>query len=472
MKVCVIGAGPAGLSAAYQLARAGIEVAVVEASSEVGGMSRSFSLWDQTVDLGPHRFFSSDRQVNQLWLELAQRDYSMVDRLTRVFYGNRMFRYPLEPVDAMWKLGPRKAVQCAASYLRERIRPTCELDGSFEAWVVRRFGRHLFETFFQSYSEKLWGISCRDLDADFAAQRIKKLTLGQVIKAALGGARGKHRTLVDRFAYPHGGTGMIYERMADGIRAVGELHTSTAVRRVIHTDRHVTGVELTSGRTLNCDHVISTMPLTHLVDGLNESDDVKHAASALQFRNTVLVYLLVDGTDLFPDQWIYVQDPRLDVGRITNFRNWIPQLYGDSRHTILSLEYWCYDSDERWKSADATLIDAAEREVIATGLLGDAPVVAGHVCRVPRCYPVYRRGYRDSVGVIRRALERYQGLTAIGRYGAFKYNNQDHSILMGIRAAEQILSKKDQGLWEINTDYETYQEAAVIGESGLEPVAD
>jgi protoporphyrinogen oxidase len=471
MKVCVIGAGPAGLTAAYQLAQGGVEVEVFEASGEVGGMARSFQLWGQTVDLGPHRFFSSDARVNRLWLEIVAGDYALVDRLTRIFYGGRFFRYPLEPLNALQNLGPREAAACTLSYLSERLRPSCPNDGTFESWVVQRFGRRLFDIFFRSYSEKLWGIACRELDADFAAQRIKKLSLGEVVKNALGVGKQKHRTLVDRFAYPIHGTGMVYERMAECVAALGTVHLRRPVRRVLHDKGRISGLELTDGCLTRCDHVISTMPLTLLVNGLDGTPNaVRRAADELTFRNTILVYLHVAGKDLFPDQWIYMQTPHLRVGRITNFRNWVPQLYGASENTILALEYWCYDNDSLWKEPDEPLIARAQREIESTGLIGGASVLDGAVLRVRRCYPVYARGYQRHLAVVTQYLDQFSGLTPIGRYGAFKYNNQDHSMLMGILAADQLLTKRECDLWSVNTDYDNYQEAAVIGETGLEPV--
>ncbi len=474
MKVCVIGAGPAGLTAAYQLAKSGVEIELFEASAEVGGMSRSMQMWGQTVDLGPHRFFSSDARVNRLWLEVVQGDYVMVDRLTRIFYDGRFFQYPLEPFNALKNLGPTRAAACILSYLRARLskKDSSQQPETFESWVVNRFGRRLYETFFKSYSEKLWGISCQELDADFAAQRIKKLSLGEVIKNACRIGRKQHRTLVDRFAYPTGGTGVVYERMAEGIDAVGEVHLQRPVKRVITKDGQARAVELVDGRVYECDHVVSTMPLTLLVKGLDDTPaEVLEATRKLTFRNTIVVYLHVDATELFPDQWVYVHSPNLKLGRITNFRNWAPQLYGDSDKSIVALEYWCNDGDETWQAADEQLVELGSRELRATGLIGDAPIIDGAVVRVPKCYPVYKSGYRDHLAVVTEYLNTIERLTPIGRYGAFKYNNQDHSILMGLLAADQILHQKDGDLWSINTDYESYQEAAVIGETGLEPVA-
>ena len=468
MKVCVIGAGPAGLTAAYQLAKQGVEVEVYEASGDVGGMSRSFELWNQTVDLGPHRFFSSDSRVNKLWLEIVGDDYAMVDRLTRIFYNRRFFHYPLQPFDALWNLGFGRAAMCVASYFRERVSPTCQDDHTFESWVVGRFGRRLFNTFFKSYSEKLWGISCQELDADFAAQRIKKLSLGEVMKNALGVGGRKHRTLIDQFAYPLGGTGMVYERMADYVDALGDVHLNRPVRRVMHNGNRVVGLELADGKQTDCDHVISTMPLTLLVKGLDDvPTHVTSAAESLTFRNTSLVYLHVASEHLFPDQWLYVHDSDLDVGRITNFRNWVPQLYSMSGNTVVALEYWSNDDEPLWHESDEQMVERAKQEFRSTGLLGDAEILEGAVVRVPKSYPVYACGYQRHLQAVVDYLQGFEGLTPIGRYGAFKYNNQDHSILMGILAAERILTDREHDLWSVNTDYESYQEQATITASGL-----
>ena len=475
MHVAVIGAGPAGLTAAYQLAKAGVEVEVFEASDSVGGLARSFTLWDQTVDLGPHRFFSSDARVNRLWLEVVGRDYQMVDRMTRIYYRGRFFNYPLSAGNALKNLGPVEAAGCLLSYFREQLRsnrPDAEgqsNDTSFEDWVVSRFGRRLFEVFFKTYSEKLWGIGCDQLDADFAAQRIKKLSLAEAVKNALGLGGKKHRTLVDRFAFPTGGTGMVYDRMADYIRGLGgEVHLNRPIRRVVQEAGRVRGLVTQSGETLRFDRVISTMPLTLMVKSLDDVPyEVVRAANSLTFRNTILVYLRVAAQDLFPDQWLYIHSPELLTGRLTNFRNWVPSLYGSSPDTILSLEFWCNDGDELWQQNDADLIRRATAEITTTGLLAGAAVTGGRVVRLRRCYPVYARGYKRHVQAITDHVDSLQGLTAIGRYGAFKYNNQDHSILMGLLVAENLLEHREHNLWGVNTDYESYQESSVITDAGL-----
>lgn len=469
--VGVIGAGPAGLTAAFVLARAGLPVTVYEASGQVGGLARSFELWGQTVDVGPHRFFSTDTRVNRLWLDVVGDDYTMVNRLTRIFYNSRFFHYPIQPVDALRNLGAGTAALCVASYLRQKVAPTPDA-GTFESWVTNRFGSRLYQIFFKHYSEKLWGIPCAELDADFAAQRIKKLSLGEAIKSACGLSRVKHKTLVDEFAYPHGGTGIVYERMADRIRENGgTIRLESPIRRVVTRDGRAVGVETTDGGFHPHDHVVSSMPLTLLVQTLDEAGAAaRRAAESLRFRNTILVYLQVDGSDVFPDNWIYVHSPELRTGRVTNFRNWVPHLHNGRTETILALELWCDVDDPLWTADDRELISIATRDFTAMRIGGPSRVIDGHVLRISRCYPVYARGYREHVAVIRSELERFAGLQVIGRYGAFKYNNQDHSILMGLLAAENVVSGTRHDLWGVNTDYE-YQERTLITATGLVPTA-
>jgi len=473
MKVAVIGAGPAGITAAYVLAKNGISVDLYEASGRVGGMAKTIDLWDQKVDIGPHRFFSNDNRVNELWLEVAGSDYEMVDRLTRIYYKGKFFYYPLKPFNALVNLGPFTAISCGLSYLKEKVFPT-KLNGTFENWVTNRFGKQLFNIFFKTYSEKLWGISCQELDSDFAAQRIKKLSLFEAVKGAIIGNRGnKHKTLVDQFAYPVDGTGMIYDRMAQRIEeAGGKVHLNTPVESVA-TENHVAkSITLENGETIPYDHIISSMPITLLINRMTEAPlGVKEASNSLTFRDTLLVYLKVEAKDTFPDNWLYVHSPDLRMGRVTNFRNWVPSLHGDEKSTILVLEYWCYrDKDDFWKWTDEQLIELATKEIKATGLIGDAPVSAGHIYRIPRCYPVYNMGYKKRLEPVERYLKSVKRLSVIGRYGAFKYNNQDHSILMGLMAAEALVKGETADLWTINTDYDTYQEASIITKTGLQKI--
>jgi protoporphyrinogen oxidase len=469
-RVGVIGAGPAGLAAAYSLGKSGIPVDVFEASDAVGGMAQTIPLWNQLVDLGPHRFFSTNATVNRLWLEIVGSDYHMVERRTRIYYNDKFFDYPLRLADSLGKLGSIESVLCLMSYLRQQLR--CDRPAAnFEQWVRGRFGQRLYERFFRDYSEKLWGIRCESLDADFAAQRIRKLSLYEAARNALANGRGnRHATLADQFAYPIDGTGSVYRKMADAIfRQSGAVFLGKAVRRVRPHSEEGMELELASGERHTYRHIISTMPLTQLIHALPDAPQkVLDADSRLHYRNTILVYLRMDAQSLFPDQWIYIHAPELAVGRITNFRNWIPELYRESTDTILALESWHDPDSKGWRAADEQHIQRAIEDLHQTKLATGAPITAAHVVRIPFCYPVYKLGYKNYLGVLRDYLQTMPRLQVIGRYGSFKYNNQDHSLLMGILAAENIALARNHDLWSVNADDE-YQEASIIDKTGLVP---
>ena len=465
MKVLIIGAGPAGLSCGYELVKAGIEVEVYEASPFVGGMARSFDLWGQRVDMGPHRFFSREQHINEFFTTLVKDDYTLVNRLTRIYYRNRFFHYPIKLFNVLRNLPLITIAQILWEYLRIRMFPY-KNPTTFEEWVSNRFGRKLFEIFFKHYSEKLWGIPCSKIDADWAAQRIKSLSLWEALISAIFGNRGnKHKTLLDQFAYPNNGTGTLYERAADYIREHGgRVNLQRPVKRVVQdAGGEVTGIELKDGRIVTADRVVSTMPLTLMVKGMqNVPEDIISAAEKLYFRNTILAYLEVDSTDLFSDNWIYVHSPEVKHGRITNFRNWSRELNRDKKTTILCMEFWAFDHDPIWKDRDETIAELAKKEIHLMKLVPpQTEILNAYILRVPRCYPVYETGYQVHLKKVENYLDTIGNLIPIGRYGAFKYNNQDHSILMGILAADKITQGLDTDLWKINTDVE-YQEEARI----------
>jgi protoporphyrinogen oxidase len=394
----------------------------------------------------------------------------MVKRQSRILYRNRLYNYPLSLGNALRNMGPVDAFKCVLSYLGARLRIGHDhrAGETFDQWVISRFGRRLFEMFFQSYSEKLWGIPCSELDADFAAQRIRGFSLGQALLGMLGLAGRRERTLTDVFPHPRAGNGDVYERMARSIRAAGgRIHLQRPVDRVMTEAATVTGVALQDGEFLACDHVITTMPLTSMVRGLaNVPKQASDAASRLTFRNTVIVYLLVERADLFSDQWLYVHSPELQVGRVTNFRNWVPELYGSLTSSVLALEYWCNDDEPLWRETDDSLVGRAIEELHRTGLASRDNITGGKVVRVPRCYPVYKRGYKSVLAPVVEFLKTIPNLWPVGRYGSFKYNNQDHSILMGLLAAENIAFGASHDLWSVNSDDE-YHEETTITEHGL-----
>lgn len=463
-KVLVIGAGPAGLSCAYELAKNGVEVIVYEASPHVGGMSRSFDLWGQRVDLGPHRFFSKEKKINKFFTEVLDGEFTMVNRLTRIYYKNRFFQYPLRFGNVLFNLNPFTIINILWDYLLQKIRPI-KNPTTFEAWVTNRFGKKLYEIFFKSYSEKLWGIPCSKIDADWASQRIKTLSLwGAVLSALKGNAGNKHKTLVDEFAYPKHGTGLLYERCADLIsKNGGKINLNSPVKKVLQKGNKVYGVELMSEEVVHADYVVSSMPLTSMIKGLGDvPDGVTEAADQLYFRNTILVYLEIDGIDLFADNWIYVHSSDVKHGRITNFRNWCPTLYKDKTTSIICLEFWAFNEDDIWNLGDDELTSIAKEELSKLKLVPDnMGILNSKIIRVPKCYPVYETGYQEPLKILEEFVDGIEHLIPVGRYGSFKYNNQDHSILMGILAAENIIGKGDTNLWSINTDIE-YQEEGEI----------
>lgn len=462
----VVGAGPAGLTAATKLAQKGISVRLLESADHVGGMARSFELWNRTIDVGPHRFFSQDPRVNSFWLEAVGIEFHMVKRKTRILHDGKFFDYPLRATNALRNLGLFQALWALASYVKARLFPVKDTS-TFEGWVVNRFGRRLFEIFFRSYTEKLWGIPCDRLDSDFAAQRIKNFSLGEALKSALR-PRGsqKHRTLVDEFAYPNFGAGFPYASMREQLELSGarvELN-----QRVISVERATDGwvVSSASGEVYEVKNIISTMPLTLLVRMLDAPADVLEASSQLRFRNTVLVYALVDGGSLFEDQWLYIQSNKMRTGRITNFNNWGLKQDGDSDTTILALEYWCFDDDELWDADDAEFASMVRSDLEIAGIAKPLDVKQTSVLRVPKCYPVYDSGYQQHLAKVQDFIDAQVGLSVIGRYGSFKYNNQDHSILMGLLAAENLADQAGHDLWGVNADQE-YQEGSLISETGL-----
>lgn len=465
-KVIVIGAGPAGLSCAYELSKRGVEVVIFEASNNIGGMSRSFDLWGQTVDLGPHRFFSKQPDVNRFFKEIIGDDFTLVKRQTRIFYNGKYFLYPLNLSNVIKNLSLITIIRIIWDYFVKLFFPIKD-PKNLEEWISNRFGEKLYSIFFKFYSEKLWGLKCTEIDADWAAQRIKTLSLFQAIKSSILNNKGnKHKTLLDQFAYPKNGTGVLYERAAKSIeQQSGKIFLNTKVKKVLCSNNgsKVYGVELVDNSVVEGDYVVSTMPLTKLVSGFNNiSHKVKDALNSLYFRNTIIVYLEIDKKNLFTDNWLYIHSPEVKLGRITNFRNWCPTLTKNKETTIIALEYWCFEKDNLWIGSEENLVEMAKRELFQINLFkNDVIILNTKVVKVPNCYPVYETGYKKKLNNIENYLNEIDNLLPIGRYGSFKYNNQDHSILMGILASKKILDNSKINLWKINTDTE-YQEEGKI----------
>ena len=445
-KVVVIGAGPAGLAAAYKLRASGVEVELYEAQGQVGGLCRSFEIWGHIVDLGPHRFFSASEDVNHFWFQAVGEEFSWVPRQTRILYQKKYFQYPLQAWDTFTQLGFAESLRSLASYLWAKI-VFRQNDETFENWVVARFGRRLYGIFFKTYSEKLWGLPCSEIDPDFAFRKIRGLSLLEVFKRFFK----KKSTFVDQFAYPHNGTGSVYETVAERfIKMGGTLKLNSPVESLA---------------SLQADAIISTMPLPQLLRMLPSVPlEILAAAQRLSFRNTVLVYLWVEKKNLFPDNWIYVHSPDVQFGRVTNFDNWGGKKNSSAKGTVLCLEYWCSDQDSNWQRSDEQWSVLAQKELLASQISSDyGNILDCKVVKVPRSYPVFKKGFQKNVEVIRNYLQQaHPEIYSIGRYGAFKYNNQDHSLLMGLRAAEHILKRQTRNLGhhsleKINSSH-TYEE--------------
>lgn len=470
----VIGAGPAGLTAGLELGRQGVPAEIYEKDTTVGGISRTVEYRGFRFDVGGHRLYTKVPEVEALWHDLLGDELLHRGRLSRILYQGRFFDYPLKPLNALRGLGPWESARVAASYARARLLPH-RREETFEQWVVNRFGRRLYEIFFETYTEKVWGIPPSRIGADWAAQRIKNLDLATAVRNALFGPGGSDEvvtTLIDRFLYPRLGPGQLWEACRE--RAAGHgvpTHLGTEVVAVEHDGDRVTAVRLRHAdggrRRRAADHVISSMPLSRLVLSLDPAppEAVLRAARRLRYRDFLTVVLIVDAADLFPDNWIYVHDPAVRVGRVQNFKNWSPDLVPDPAVTSLGLEYFVNRGDELWDSDDSELLRLGEAEARKLDLLAGAPVVDGAVVRMPRAYPVYDGAYRQAVDTLRGYLGRFSNLASIGRNGQHRYNNQDHSMLTGLLAARN-LAGGDHELWDVNVEAEYLEKGEAPGAGG------
>jgi protoporphyrinogen oxidase/putative flippase GtrA len=465
--IYILGAGPAGLAAAYTLAQQGQSVVVVEREARVGGLAKSIAYQGFILDYGPHRFYTKLAPVLKLWDEVLGNEQVTVNRLTRIYYGRKYFNYPLKAAEALSALGIVETLRILSSYLQSRLFPNHHPQ-NFSEWVTARFGSRLFEIFFEAYTEKLWGIPCAEISADWAAQRIKGLSLLKAIRNAVLGNDGKVKTLIDQFQFPRLGSGQLYDKISDYLQDQKQsVLLNTEVVRLHHQGQQITDITLrhrATGEesTVSCGGVISSVPINQLLGQMISpppQSSTLDAAASLKFRNTILVYLIVEGSQLFPDNWLYINEPSVQVGRVTNFANWSPGMLPNQQQTPLCCEYWCNFGDPMWDQPEAELLRLAEQELRSIGLLRHEPIAGGFISRLPRTYPVYTGNYQAALAEIQAYLQPFQNLQLVGRYGAFKYNNQDHSLLMGIMAAENVLTPGKHNLWAVNSDSEYVEEA-------------
>lgn len=471
-KVVVIGGGPAGLTASYQLSNAGIESIVLEKDQTVGGISKTVNYKNYYFDIGGHRFFTKIDAVDDMWQEVLRDDFLQRKRLSRIYYDKKFFYYPLRPFNALLGLGLWNSFLILTSYLRAKLAPSKQED-TFEQWVSNRFGKYLYNIFFKTYTEKVWGIQCNEIRAEWAAQRIKGLSLITAIKNSLLNSRPASdskqnviKTLIDKFDYPKFGPGMMWRAVADKIQRNGSK---------VWLDAEVTGILCSTDRveTVEVKHngkierisgtdFISSMPIQEIIQNLKPSvpGEILDAANHLRYRDFLTVALIINKEDVFPDNWIYIHDTDVQVGRIQNFKNWSPYMVPDQNKTCLGLEYFCFEGDSLWAMPDKDLIDLAIREIEILDFAKQEDVLDGTVVRMPKAYPVYDSKYKDSVAVIKNYLAKIDNLHLVGRNGQHKYNNQDHSMLTAMMAAENVLGAKHD-LWQVNEEPEYHEEIIV-----------
>jgi protoporphyrinogen oxidase len=457
----IIGAGPAGLTAAYELVRRGARVTVLEKLDKVGGLARTENFKGYRFDIGGHRFYTKVGEVEALWRQMMGADFRRTRRLSRIYYRRHFFNYPLEPLDALRKLGMWESLRIGLSYLKAKLTPR-RVEETFEQWVTHRFGARLYQTFFKAYTEKVWGIPCHQIRADWAAQRIKGLSLRTAVVNAVFGTNNA-KSLIQEFDYPPLGPGMMWERFQQSIEAAGsEVRLRAETVRLAHDGRRVTRLTARrDGRTeeLAADHFISTMPLPELIAALDPPppEPVLAAARGLKHRDFMLVGLVINRAELFPDNWIYIHSPEVTVGRIQNFKNWSAAMVPDPARTCLGMEYFCTRGDALWNRSDAELVALARSDLARLGLARPEDVEEGAVVRQLDAYPVYDADYHRHLEVLRDSLRGFENLQTIGRSGLHRYNNQDHSMLTGMLAARNIAGERHD-VWNVNTERSYYEE--------------
>ncbi|HEY9555090.1 MAG TPA: NAD(P)/FAD-dependent oxidoreductase [Acidimicrobiales bacterium] len=472
--VVVIGAGPAGLTAAYELGKRGATATVLESDDVVGGISRTVVADGYRFDIGGHRFFTKVPEVEALWHEiLPDEDFMLRPRSSRIYYGGKFYDYPIKVGNALKNLGPIEAVRCGLSFLWVRVSPPKDLT-TLEGYIAKNYGWRLYQHFFKTYSEKVWGVPPADMSADWGAQRIKGMSLWSAvwepIRAKLAGARkdkSKQVTsLIEQFQYPKYGPGMMWERCHELVEAQGsKVVLRSKVTSIAHRDGKAVSVTSTDASgatsTVPVDHVISSMPFPHLLRAMDPQPpaEVLAAADDLSFRDFLSVALVVpEGKVAWDDNWIYIHDPGVKTMRVQNFGSWSPYLVKDGRN-VLGLEYTVVEGDEWWSASDEELIEKGKAELEELGLMNAVDVEAGYVVRMPKAYPTYDEDYKANVDVLRRWLESHApNVHPIGRNGMHRYNNQDHSMYTAMLTVENIFGA-DHDIWDVNVDAEYHEES-------------
>jgi protoporphyrinogen oxidase len=458
--VVVIGAGPAGLTAAYELCKQKVKSIILERADKVGGISRTETYKGYRFDIGGHRFFTKVGEVQAFWKEILGDEFIQVPRLSRIYYDGKFYDYPLSLVKTLKNLGPITSTLILTSYLKAKLNklenPDFEAE-TFEEWVIDSFGERLYRIFFKTYTEKVWGIPCSEIRADWAAQRIKNLSLKQAVVNALFGSQNA-KSLIKTFDYPVLGPGMMWERCQDLLNAQDcPVHLNTEVLRVERKGYRITRVIAKQGeKTLEItgQHFINSMPIAALVHRLDPlpPEPVLAAARGLKYRDFLIVSLIINRDHLFPDNWLYIHSPEFKVGRIQNFKNWSPAMVPDPAKTCLGLEYFCSEGDALWQMPDSQLIALASEEIVSLNLgVNPGDIEDGCVIRQYKAYPVYDGDYRAHLEVLQDYVKNFENLQTVGRNGMHRYNNQDHSMLTAMLAARNILGETHD-LWNVNVE--------------------
>lgn len=458
--VVIIGGGPAGLTSGYELMKHGVQSIVLERADKVGGISRTETYKDYRFDIGGHRFFTKVGEVQDVWKEILGDEFIQTPRLSRIYYDGKFYDYPLALFKTLNNLGPWRSAMILFSYLKAKAKKFLNLRSepeTFEEWVTDCFGERLYKTFFKTYTEKVWGIPCSQIRADWAAQRIKNMSLKEAVLNALVGSKNA-KSLIKKFDYPLLGPGMMWERCQEILDNAGSpVHLHTNVVRVEREGQRVTKVIAErAGETfeLTGDHFINSMPITALVNRMEPKppEHVLEAARGLKYRDFLIVSLIIDHPDLFPDNWLYIHSPEFKVGRIQNFKNWSPAMVPDASKTCLGMEYFCSVGDDIWEMEDAELIKLATQEVINLNLgVKPGAVEDGCVIRQYKAYPVYDGEYRQHLQVLEDYIRTFENLQTVGRNGMHRYNNQDHSMLSALLAAKNIVGE-EHDIWNINVE--------------------
>lgn len=452
--VVIIGAGPAGLTAASELVDRGVPVIILEKTDRVGGIARTDVYKGYRFDIGGHRFFTRVPWVMDFWKRIMGDDFLKRPRESHIYYRRTFYSYPIKPFEALRKFGFKESVYVIASYVKAQIkkRPTEE---TFEDYIVNHFGERLFHHFFKSYTEKVWGIPTSEIRAEWAAQRIKGMTIWGMLRSALLPTSNKYTSLIEEFYYPRLGPGQMWEKLRDKLLATGLLtiQYNTVPTAAHHENGVVTRVSTRAG-DIECRAMISTMPLRELMHIMSPAlaDDVLAAANKLHYRDFLTVALIIKQAEMFTDNWIYIHDPDVRVGRIQNFKNWSPEMVPDPSTTCLGLEYFLFDTDRMWSMPDHELVNMAAQELSRIGLARRKDIMDGCVVRMPKAYPTYDPSYEEAMPVLRAELAKFKNLYVVGRNGMHKYNNQDHAMVTAKFAVENLCDGAQHDVWEVNVE--------------------